>query len=341
MTNVLPVHRPTFRHLTHLTDDRGILEHARGTAPRFSHGYCTDDNARLLIVALRDRDRTPGAGTLVRVAARFVLDALADDGRFHNRLSFERIWTDTPSTCDCWGRGVWALGEAFATLPESPLGEKSREAFDIAVQQRSPFLRSMAYATLGASSVVSIEPLHSGARRFLLDARQMFAALGRGGAAWNWPEERLAYANAVIPEALLACGEALSDERLIDKGLAMLRWLADTETCEDRLSPTPVGGRGACDPQPAFDQQPIEVSSLAQAAARAARLSSDPYWDEVVDRAVTWFLGNNDLGEVMIDLDSGGGYDALTTTGVNINQGAESTLAMISTLQFRSSMWLV
>jgi hypothetical protein len=35
----------------------------------------------------------------------------------------------------------------------------------------------------------------------------------------------------------------------------------------------------------------------------------------------------------MYDAESGGGYDGLSQIGVNLNQGAESTLAMIATLQ--------
>jgi hypothetical protein len=57
--------------------------------------------------------------------------------------------------------------------------------------------------------------------------------------------------------------------------------------------------------------------------------------------AGNWFLGNNDAGVSMIDLETGGGYDGLHSDRANLNQGAESTLAMISTMQHRSALWLV
>ena len=341
MSLAIPAHRPTMRHLSHLADDRGILEHARGTMPRFSHGYCTDDNARLLIVCARDRDATPAANQLGRIAARFLVDAQDDDGRFRNRLSFERVWIDEPSAHDCWGRAVWALGTAIADGRDDAIQAPCRDAFDRAMTVRSEFLRSTCFAVLGAAEVVGVNPMHYRARRFLLDVRPQLAGLPRGGAAWMWPEPRLTYANAVIPEAMIACGEALSDARLVARGLALLEWLAAVEMLDDHLSPTPVGGRGPGDPQPAFDQQPIEVASIAEAAARAARVTRDPSWDDVVDAAVSWFMGNNDTGDMMIDIDSGGGADGLGADGPSLNQGAESTLAMISTMQFRSSTWLV
>lgn len=341
MSLAVPAHRPTMRHLSHLSDDRGILEHARGTMPRFSHGYCTDDNARLLIVCARDRDATPAANQLGRIAARFLVDSQHDDGRFKNRLSFERVWTDEPSADDCWGRATWALGTAIADGRDDMIQAPLREAFDRAVMVRSEHLRSSCFAVLGAAEVVAVNPMHHRARRFLLDVRPQLANLPRGGAAWMWPEPRLAYANAVIPEAMIACGEALSDARLVTRGLALLEWLVGVEMLDDHLSPTPVGGRGPGDPQPDFDQQPIEIASIAEAAARAARVTRDPSWDDVVDTAVSWFMGNNDTGDMMIDIDSGGGADGLGPDGPSLNQGAESTLAMISTMQFRSSTWLV
>ena len=52
-----------------------------------------------------------------------------------------------------------------------------------------------------------------------------------------------------------------------------------------------------------------------------------------LDLAIAWFAGNNDVGAVMWDPSTGGGFDGLTPTGPNLNQGAESTLALISTLQ--------
>ena len=46
-----------------------------------------------------------------------------------------------------------------------------------------------------------------------------------------------------------------------------------------------------------------------------------------------WFLGDNDAGTPLYDPVTGGGYDGLHVDGRNANQGAESTLAMIATLQ--------
>lgn len=336
-----PKQRTGLRHLTRLTDDRGIIEHALYSHPRFETGYCTDDNARLLVVSVRHDCNCPEAGTLSRVAARFLLDAQRHDGLVHNRMSFERMWQDTPSADDCWGRAMWGFGEAVKKSGDTELRNRCYDGFRIGVAARPSSLRSMCFAVLGVASVLDIEPTNVGALNLMHDARSMFAFHPNGKGDWQWIEPRLTYANAVIPEAMMACGVALNDSHLANRGLHLLEWLVQRETLNDHLSVTPVGGRGPQDVAPQFDQQPIEVAALADAAMRAGDLSGNDYWDDVVHMAGNWFLGNNDTGRHMIDLESGGGYDGLHPDGVNANQGAESTLAMLSTMQHRSAMWLV
>jgi hypothetical protein len=72
---------------------------------------------------------------------------------------------------------------------------------------------------------------------------------------------------------------------------------------------------------------------LADACARARAVTGDPRWDDGVALAVAWFLGDNDAATPLWDPDSGGGCDGLEAAGRNENQGAESTLAVLSTFQ--------
>ena len=336
-----PIRSAELRHLSRLTDDRGILEHAKGTQPRFEHGYCTDDNARLLVVAVRQHDQPQASWILARVAARFLFDAQSTDGRMRNRMSFERMWLDEPTANDCWGRSLWALGSAVARSSDTELRNRCYEAFSISQDVRSRHLRSMCFSVLGAAEMLEVEPSHPGAMGIMRDARTYFDSLSSTDGWWIWPEDRLHYANAVIPEAMIATAVAMHDDALMNRGVILLEWLLNTETIGDRLSVTPVGGKGPNDIGPLFDQQPIEVAALADAVHRAHVVTSDKKWLEGLDLAASWFMGNNDASESMIDLESGGGYDGLHANGVNLNQGAESTLAMISTMQHCSSSWLI
>lgn len=322
----------SMRHLITLTDDRGIFEHAKYAEPRFSHGYCSDDNARLLIVASRDEGRSFASRSLAHIAMQFLLDAQCENGGVRNRMSIERIWMDEPCNQDCWGRSMWAFGTAAHFNHDSVLREQAMDAFARGAGVRSTSPRTMAFAALGAHEILKADPGNPGAVGLLRDAGDVLAPRTPAN-GWMWPEPRLTYANAVIPEALLAIGDELDDPALLHRGLDLLAWLVAHEMWEDHLSVTPVGGRGPSDPQPAFDQQPIEVAAIADAVHRAYMLTGESRWRHALDLSVKWFLGDNDRGLMMIDPLTDGGYDGLRESGVNLNQGAESTLAMISTMQ--------
>jgi hypothetical protein len=190
----------------------------------------------------------------------------------------------------------------------------------------------MAFAALGAAEILSVSPEDPVARGLLAAAARL---VGRptGSHTWPWPEARLRYANAALPEALLAAGEHLGDARALDDGLRLLGWLLENETRDDHLSVTPAGGWTVGDARPGFDQQPIEVAALADACARALRLTGDRRWALGVEQAIGWFLGENDAGVSLYEPTTGGGCDGLHRHGRNENQGAESTLAVVATLQ--------
>lgn len=327
----------TLQHLVYLTDDRGIFEHAKGRRPRYSHGYCTDDNARLLVVAARDKGRTLGSSVLGRIAIRFLLDAQQADGTTHNRLGSTRTWQDDPAVEDAWGRSLWGFGTAAASSADTLLRHRGYEAFDRGCHHRAPSLRTMSYAALGAAEFLRVDEEHDGALNLLSDTADMICGSSTSE-QWPWPEARLTYANALIPDALIAAGNALSRGDVLRHGLDLLQWLTDSETVDNHFSVTPTGGRGPNDVRPFFDQQPIEVATIAEASARAFQVTGEAKWLDNVIRAVNWFLGENDTGVPMIDSESGGGYDGLEPDGVNANQGAESTLSMVATMQHRANI---
>ncbi|WP_375431328.1 hypothetical protein [uncultured Friedmanniella sp.] len=332
----------SFAHLFRLSDDGGLFEHARLTEPRPEHGYCVDDIARGLVVATREPAPPPQLQLLARFYLDLVVDAQADDGRVHNRRDLELRWTDEPSLEDCWGRAIWGLGTAAARLPQGTAeAELALARFTVSAVRRSPHRRAMAFAALGAAEVLTVRPRHRAARALLRTATDQLRIDVSGDAGWPWPEPRLRYANGCVPEVLLAAGSLLEDRALLAEGLALLDWLVEVETVETHLSVTPVGGWTRGEPRPGFDQQPIEVAALADACGRAYELTGERRWLDTLLRCRSWFLGHNDTGVVLLDMTSGGGCDGLERHGRNENQGAESTMALISTLQRCASLTAV
>ncbi|HEY0246714.1 MAG TPA: glycosyltransferase [Gryllotalpicola sp.] len=321
----------SYAHLAALTGRHGIFEHAVGAVPRREGGYCVDDAARALIVVVRDVDQEVPLQVFTEIFLRFLEGAIAEDGSAHNRMSAFGGWTDAPGVGDWWGRLLWALGLTAARARSRPVRERALAAFHRAASARSPALRSMAFATLGAAEVLQLAPNDRPARE--LAVAGVAAIPASTDPDWPWPEARLAYGNASIAEALIAAGRVLDDPALEERGLTALRFLLAVESAPGHLSVTGVAGRGRGETGPQFDQQPIEVAALADACARAFDVSADPSWLDGIRLAWAWFIGENDSGTVMFDVDRGAGFDGLEPDGRNENQGAESTLAGLSTLQ--------
>jgi hypothetical protein len=309
-----------------------MFEHAEYTVARPEHGYCTDDMARLLIVTMREPGDDVVARDLSRTAMRFLIDAQHPTGRVRNRRTVGGRWLDQYGVEDCWGRAVWAFGTAVEFAHDETVLARALACFETSATQRSPHRHAMAFAALGAAAVIAHDPDHRGALDLLADAVDVIGPVGPDP-VWPWPEPRLSYANGSIAEALIAAGHALERPDVAAGGLALLGWLLDGETVDGHLSPTPVGGSGPGDAPGRFDQQPIEVAAMADACARAAAVTGDVVWLRGLDLALRWFAGANDIGAVMWDEATGGGYDGLTALGPNLNQGAESTLALIATMQ--------
>src|SRR5699024_8663112 len=126
-----PSNLPPFNidHLSQLTDDTGILQHATFTVPNRNHGYCTDDNARALIFALKAQQLSgiteADAAHLDSLSRRylgFLLYAFNDEnGRFRNLMSYSRDWLKSAGSEDSHGRALWALGSTASKSKKQSL----------------------------------------------------------------------------------------------------------------------------------------------------------------------------------------------------------------------------
>jgi hypothetical protein len=325
-------------HLRTLTDEIGLLEHARLATPRRDRGYTTDDNGRMLAVLARTDlrglggERVEATGLrLCRVALAYLQQAALPRGHgFRNRLSFDRRWLDSRGSDDSYGRALWGLGTLAARSIDTDLRESAHRLFWANIRLESPYSRSVVYAVLGAVEMAAVDEsveLNSQLREWLGQLRR------RSSPRWAWPETKLTYDNARYPEALIAAGRVLSDQGAVEEGLGLLSWLVEVEsnTPDGHFSWTPVGGRSLANMEPGFDQQPLEAWAMIDAASVAARVDGS-HWFDVAETARSWFLGANDLGVEMVDRVTGGGFDGLTATGPNLNQGAESTLAAVASM---------
>ena len=94
----------------------------------------------------------------------------------------------------------------------------------------------------------------------------------------------------------------------------------------------PVGNEGwhaRGEEKAPYDQQPVEAVTMAEAAQTALELVGGGEYLAAFHRAYGWFHGRNSLKRPLVDAWSGTCCDGLRASGLNHNQGAESTLAWL------------
>jgi hypothetical protein len=132
-----------------------LWEHAHMSTPRVGHGFCTDDNARALVIVSRQALPPADLEDLATIYLRFVLEARTGSGGFHNRRTAEGVWTDDVGSDDSQGRAWWGLGAVARLGPSAAMRQAAAEAFETCSTFDSPHLRANAYATLGAVEMLT------------------------------------------------------------------------------------------------------------------------------------------------------------------------------------------
>lgn len=337
-------HLPPWRfdHILRMTDSAGIFQHAIFTVPWFDHGYCADDNARalLLSVLLEGLDECPPEIRLARGAyAAFLQHAFVrESGRFRNFMSFDRKWLERHGSEDSHGRALWALGAVVGRTRSEGLRAWAAPLFDEALPAVELFTspRAWAFTILGLHEYLrTLEGDLLAARMREVLAVRLFDLWKRTAAPdWPWFEDIVAYDNPRMSHALILSGRWTGRAEMLGAGLQSLRWLMHRQRGEAGCF-RPVGSNGFWrrGGTPAeFDQQPIEAAAAVSACIEAFNATGENLWRTEANRAFDWFLGANDLGELVYDPASGGCRDGLHPNRANQNQGAESTLSFLLAL---------
>ncbi|HHN45840.1 MAG TPA: glycosyltransferase [Planctomycetes bacterium] len=329
-------------HLVRLTDDTGMVQHAIFTTPNYHEGYCTDDNARSLMVAVAAAEEMADESLLYPLANRYLafLNYAFNrrNGRFRNFLSYDRNWLEEIGSEDAHGRALWGLGAAVAYCSHEGMRALSANLFELALPAVQKFTspRALAFTLIG---------IHEFLRRYggateVRHVREMLAERllqhwqDDSAPDWPWFEKTLSYANASLSQAMLLCGQWMQRPDMFDIGLRSLDWLCRQQTApQGHFAPIGTDGfykRGG--EKARFDQQPIEAASAIRACFEAHRATGDGRWLLEVRKAFDWFMGVNDLSQPLYDPSTGGCRDGLHPDRVNLNEGSESTLSWLDAL---------
>ena len=317
-----------------MSDATGMLQHSIGIVPDRRHGYCLDDNARALM--LTNVATGLGEAETLRwssIYAAFVQHAWnPDERRFRNFMRFDRSWCEDVGSEDSNGRALWALGH---TVEHSPLPDLRDWALGLfgevaGAMEELSYPRAMAFAALGALSILRTGVAHPVARAIVVQNCERLARLveGRRRPDWAWFEAVLGYDNPRLCQALIEGGHVLGQKRWISLGIETLEWISRSQTsAQGHFRPIGSESFGQHNEWKPFDQQPLEALAAIEAAHSAWAATGQRQWIALAQQTYQWFFGANDRSVVLADLATGRCRDGVTPRGRNENSGAESILA--------------
>jgi len=254
-------------------------------------------------------------------------------------MSYDRRWLEEVGSQDSQGRTLWALGNAVAYAPtDDILGFALRlfkEALQSCTELTSP--RAWAFSILGCLPFLrrfrgdrEVRELVDG-----LSSRLLELFVNHSVEDWPWCEEVVTYDNARLPQALIAYHRSFEDETMLQQGISSLQWLLDVQTDAVHGHLSLIGNDGwlrRSGKKARFDQQPLDVTALIEACHEALLATGETRWRRAMEQCFAWFLGSNDLQESLYDFTTGGCHDGLHSTGINENQGGESTVCWLLAL---------
>lgn len=323
-------------HIRRLTDDTGVIQHAKFGIPNLKEGYCIDDNARALLMVLIAYKQNKDALSLELspIYLSYIHYMQNEDGTFRNFLSFSRNFLDDVGSEDSFGRTIWALGYLIGNAPNDAYYQTGKLMFFEAASnfEKIKSIRGIANTIIGISYYLKSNP---GDAKML----EVFSNLSNKlvqhyednhTAHWFWFESLLAYDNGILPLAMLHAAEILGDDKITHIALDSMDFLTRTTMKEGYLSV--IGNKEWYEKdgtRSTFAQQPVDAMAMILMYHQAFHLTRDKEYLNKLFSSFMWFLGENDLRMTLYDFDTKGCCDGFEDYGVNRNQGAESSLAYL------------
>lgn len=329
MTKINLSQPPALDHIFTLTTQKGLYQHCRFNEPDKKFGYSIDDNARAILVAYQYYELWGNKRILdlASIYFKYIFRAQMPTGAFHNFASSAGNFIDVCGSQDSQGRTIWALGYMVGKSNIAPeMAKKAKIVLDnFKFDMRSiRYERAKAFSLLGfyyAGDKVKVKKI---ADRLV----QKFEKNDTD--SWHWFENQLTYSNAILPYALLQAYDLVGDMKYKKVGLKSLKFLH--QRCLVDGVPAPIGQNGwyrKGKKKALYDQQVVDVCDMVLAHVKAYELTQKKDYLKAAELWWSWFFGNNTNHMSMINPKTKGVYDGLTHNGINLNQGAESTVCYL------------
>ena len=327
-------------HLKQMTTGTGIIQFSRINQPDLSTGYTLDDNARAM-VSMCMYFKLGGDEKSVKEIKKylaFIKSCQQPEGNFLNYVDKNLKFTGQNKTTnleDSNGRAIWSLGYliSMADILPGKIITDAKEVYNSSLRQidnmNSP--RAMAFAIKGiyysqqtSKSPEDLSVLKTFAKRLV----QMYKH--ESSKKWDWFEGSLTYANSILPEAMLyvwmLTGEVIYKKIAISTFDFLLSKIFNENGIEVISNKTwLIKGEEAG----RFGEQPIDVAYTVMALSNFYDTFKNESYNVKMEIAFNWFLGQNRLNQIIYNPCTGGCYDGLEESNINLNQGAESTVSYL------------
>lgn len=327
-------------HIRQLTTEFGIIQFARINRPDIESGYTLDDNARAMVSICMHFELTGDKNDLklIRIYLNFIMFCIMPDGKFLNYVDKNRQFSKQNTEVnleDSNGRAIWALGFVVSKKDILP--------FDYVLQAEGLLKRAMPLITQIHSSramAFCIKGLyyyhlqnHSSEAITIIESladRLCLMYEHESDQQWHWFESYLTYANSVLPEAMLMAAQCTNNpiyQYIAEASFAFLLSQTFNSKQINVISNRSWFSKGEV--REKYGEQPIDVAYTIMTLNEFYKTSNNAQYKRLMKKAFEWFLGNNHLDAIIYNPCTGGCYDGLEETQVNLNQGAESSISYL------------
>lgn len=330
-------------HIRKLTTSFGMIQFSIINQPDIDSGYTLDDNSRALVAICQHYQLTNEVSDLkyIKKYLKFIKFCFQSDCCFLNYVDEDRLFTDQnyqTNLEDSNGRAIWALGFLIsnsAILPPK-LALKANKIIDKFLVNSSSIhsTRAMAFIIKGLYYRNLANPSVENELYIKLMADKMVQMYKHHAEEnWQWFEGYLTYANSILSEAILCAWNVTGD--IVYKEIAQesFNFLLSKIMNGNKINVISnkgwlhngqeinLGNKGG--------EQPIDVAYTVISLSKFYDAFNNEDYFNKMKIAFSWFLGNNHLNQIIYNPCTGGCYDGLEDTYVNLNQGAESTVSYL------------
>lgn len=327
-------------HLKAMTTGFGLIQFSKINQPNIKSGYTLDDNARALVATCMCFKLTGEKERIndIRKYLAFVKFCQQPGGNFLNYVDQEHNFTDQNQEVnldDSNGRALWALGYVVSLkeiLPKEIIHDAIRifeQALLSMKSVKSPraiafMMKGLFYFHKGKKSIDHLDLVQLYANRLL----EMYKT--ESNIVWEWYEGYMTYANSILPEAMLYAWLMTGESIYKDTARTSFNFLLSLIFNKNGIEVISNKGwlqKGKKAGQ--YGEQPIDVAYTIMTLSKFYDVFMDEDYHQKMETAFNWFLGSNRLQQIIYNPCTGGCYDGLEETHVNINQGAESTVSYL------------